>query len=330
MRARSRWHDLAHGVLEGRPLPRTDARDLLDTDDDSLLQVLDAAFLVRRRYHGRDVRIHLLQNAKSGVCPEDCSFCSQSLKAKSEVSQYGMQTVAELVAGAHRAHAAGAVTYCMVTATRGPSGAELETVCQAVRQIKAELPVAVCASLGLLEPGQAEQLAEAGVDRFNHNLETSRDHFGQVCTTHGFEDRVATITAAKAAGMQACCGGILGLGESKDDRVSLAYELAALEVESVPVNLLDPRPGTPLKDVARLRPQDALRALCMVRLVNPTADVRIAGGREVVLGPLQSLALYPANSLFAQGYLTTDGQGVDRDRELIEAAGFVVAGIESA
>ncbi len=303
---------------------------VLCSSDDELLQVLDAAFKVRRHHHGRDVRVHVLQNAKSGVCPEDCGFCSQSLKADSGVERYRMQTVDELVAGARRARSMGAVTYCMVTATRGPSSAELDTVCEAVRRIKSEMGLSICTSLGLLTPEQATTLAGAGVDRFNHNLETSRRHFDKVVSTHDYDDRIATVRAATAAGMQACCGGIIGMGEGLQDRVDMAFELRELRVASIPINFLDPRPGTPLSDQTKTPPADCLRALAMFRLVNPEADIRVAGGREAVLQTMQSLALYPANSIFASGYLTTDGQGCDKDVAMIEAAGFRVAEIVAA
>jgi biotin synthase len=213
----------------------------------------------------------------------------------------------------------------MVTSTRGPSERELDVVCEAVRQIKAEITINVCTSLGLLKPGQAERLAAAGVTRFNHNLESSRAHFPEVCTTHSYDDRIATVRAARAAGMEACCGGIMGMGESLEDRVALALELRDLEVESIPVNFLDPRPGTPLGAMPRLSPQDCLRALAMFRFVNPSRDIRIAGGREVNLRQLQPLALYPANSLFCNGYLTTPGQGPEADMRMIADAGFRVA-----
>ena len=189
------------------------------------------------------------------------------------------------------------------------------------------MDIKICTSLGLLRPEQARQLAEAGVDRFNHNLEASRNYFSHVCQTHSFDDRVATIKAAKAAGMEACCGGIVGMGESLDDRLDLAYELRALEVESIPVNFLDPRPGTPLGHLKRLTPQECLKALCMFRFVNPTRDIRAAGGREVCLRHLQPLALYAANSMFTEGYLTTGGQGHESDLAMIEDLGFRVAEI---
>jgi len=236
-----------------------------------------------------------------------------------------MQTVEQLVEGAREAYRMKAVKYCMVTATRGPSPRALEIVCEAVRRIKAEMPIKICTSLGLLTDTQAEKLAAAGVDRFNHNLESSKNYFGNVCQTHSWEDRVNTIKAAKKAGMEACCGGIMGMGETQEDRVDLAFALRELEVESIPVNFLDPRPGTALGHLPKLKPQDCLRTLCMYRFVNPTRDIRAAGGREVVLRHLQALALYPANSMFTEGYLTTPGQGHNSDLEMIEEAGFRVA-----
>jgi biotin synthase len=218
----------------------------------------------------------------------------------------------------------GAVTYCMVTATRGPRERDLDTVVQATREIKRRHPtLRVCTSLGLLQPGQAERLAEAGVGRYNHNLETSPRYFPEVCTTHSFEDRANTVRSAKSAGMEACCGGIIGLGESREDWIDLAFALRDLEVESIPVNFLDPRPGTPLGDRERLTPRDALRGLALMRLANPKAtDIRVAGGREATLGSLQPLALWAANSMFTNGYLTTPGAAPSADHAMILEAGF--------
>jgi biotin synthase len=321
------WNDLADRVLDGHDATFDDALAVIRSADDEILELLDAAFRVRRAHHGRDVRIHVLQNAKSGVCPEDCSFCSQSTAFETGVERYRMQSVDEIVAGARRAHEMQAVKYCIVTATRGPSARELDTVCEAVRQIKSEMDINICTSLGLLADGQAEQLAAAGVTRFNHNLETARRFFPEICSTHDFEDRVETVRAAKRAGLEACCGGIIGMGETEEDRVSLAFELRELEVESIPVNFLDPRPGTPLGGVDRMSPVQCLRTLCMFRFVNPTRDIRVAGGREANLRRMQPFALYPANSLFVDGYLTTGGQGYEADIQMIEDAGFRVAAI---
>jgi len=326
----SHWNALADRVLDGGAVTADEALAALRAPDSELIELLLAAYRLRYQHHRREVRIHVLQNAKSGLCPEDCAFCSQSVVHQSPVPRYRMQTVDELVAGARQAHARGAVKYCMVTSTRGPSDRDLGVICEATRRIKVELGIQICASLGLLTDGQAAELAAAGVDRFNHNLESSRRHFPAICSTHDFDDRVATVRRARAAGMEACCGGIMGMGERLEDRVALALELRELEVESIPVNFLDPRPETPLANAERLTPADALRALAMMRLVNPTRDIRVAGGREVTLGWAQPLALLPANSMFINGYLTTPGAGWEADLAMIEAAGFEVAAHSAA
>lgn len=319
------WNDIADRVLAGGAPTRQEALDVLNADPDDLLDLLHAAFRVRRKHFGRGVRLHVLRNAKSGMCRENCSFCSQAIGAYSGVNRYALQSVDQLVEGAKKAHAMQAVKFCIVTATRGPSDRELDVICEAVRRIKSDINIHICTSLGLLTDAQADRLAAAGVDRFNHNLETSRAFFPNVCQTHSYEDRVATVRTAKRAGMEACCGGIMGMGETLQDRVDLAFELRDLEVESIPLNFLDPRPGTPLGHVARMSPQDCLKSLCMFRFVNPACDLRVAGGREVNLKHLQPLALFAANSMFTEGYLTTPGQAHLDDLAMIEEAGFHVS-----
>jgi biotin synthase len=235
-----------------------------------------------------------------------------------------MKSVDELVAAAHVAAAAQAKRFCMVTATRGPSQRDLDTICEAARRIKAEVKIDLCASLGLLTAEKAKRLADAGVDRFNHNLETSARHFDDVVSTHRFADRVNTVKLAREAGMETCSGGIVGLGESDEDVIDLAFALRDLDVDSMPVNFLDPRPGTPLAGHRRIEPTYALRALCLFRLVHPRADLRVAGGREVNLRGLQAMALYPANSMFTSGYLTTGGNAPSDDHQMILDLGFTI------
>jgi biotin synthase len=233
-----------------------------------------------------------------------------------------MKSVDELVDAARRAHATRAKRYCMVTATRGPSQKDLDTICEAAQRIKAELDIELCASLGLLTEAKAERLVAAGVDRFNHNLETSERHYGRIVSTHSWQDRVETVRIAQRAGMDTCCGGIVGLGEDENDLLDLAFALRELDVDSVPVNFLDARPGTPLAGYPLVEPGHALRALCMFRFVHPRTDLRVAGGREITLRALQALALYPANSIFTQGYLTTGGATAHADHQMIRDAGF--------
>jgi len=316
------WSALADKALAGAVMTRDEARAVLHASADETLGLLDAAFRVRRAHWGRRVSLHVLENAKLGACPEDCGFCSQSQTHASPGGEAPIKTVDELVAWARRAHAARAKRYCMVTATRGPSQRDLDVICAAAAQIKAELDIELCASLGLLTEAKAERLASAGIDRFNHNLETSERHYGAIVTTHTWRDRVETVRIAQRAGMDTCCGGIVGLGETLDDLLDLAFALRELDVDSVPVNFLDARPGTPLAGYPRVEPGFALRALCMFRFVHPRTDLRVAGGREITLRALQVMALYPANSMFTQGYLTTAGATPHDDHQMIRDAGF--------
>jgi biotin synthase len=318
------WNRLAETALAGRPITREEFRAVLHAPRVELLSLLDAAYRVRRATFGNRVQIHVLENAKLGACPEDCGFCSQSEKHGSPGGRAAIKEVEELVKGAERAAQNGARRYCMVTATRGPSQRDLDIICEATRQIKSRFQIDVCASLGLLNPQKARRLAEAGVDRFNHNLETSAGHFKEIVTTHRFEDRVATLKVAREAGMELCAGGIVGLGESEEDLVDLAFALHELAVDSVPVNFLDPRPGTPLARYQRVTPEYGLKVLCAFRFLHARADVRVAGGREVTLKSLQPLALYPANSIFSSGYLTTAGTDFERDRQMLEDLGFEI------
>jgi biotin synthase len=320
----SNWSVLADDALAGRLISREAARSVLHAPAEEQLALLDAAFRVRRAHWGLRVSLHVLENAKLGACPEDCGFCSQSSK-HSDVSPSGeapIKSVDELVDGARRAHATRAKRYCMVTATRGPSQRDLDVICEAATRIKAELDIELCASLGLLTDAKAQRLAASGVDRFNHNLETSERHYGKIVSTHTWRDRVETVRMAQRAGMDTCCGGIVGLGESDDDLLDLAFALRDLDVDSVPVNFLDARPGTPLAGYPLVEPGFALRALCMFRLVHPRTDLRVAGGRELTLRALQAFALYPANSIFTQGYLTTGGASAHADHQMIRDAGF--------
>ena len=313
---------VADKVLGGETISRDVCRHILTSPQEDILDVMSAAFKIRKHHHGLRVQIHVLENAKMGACPEDCSFCSQSSKFQSPGGEAPLLTVEELVQGAKRAVDAKAKRYCMVTATRGPSSKDLDVICQAAKDIKSKYNVELCASLGLLNERKAKRLAEAGIDRFNHNLETSEKHFETIVSTHSWAERVKTIECAKNAGMETCVGGIIGLGESHEDIIDLAFELKRLDVDSIPVNFLDPRPGTPLSVKKRRTPQDALRALAMFRFVHPRADLRVAGGREVTLKTMQPMALYAANSLFTEGYLTTAGNKTSMDHQMIKDLGF--------
>jgi biotin synthase len=321
------WKELGRSVLDGYRLSADEAMAVLLSGDDELLDVLAGAFILRRAYFGMEVRLHLIRNARSGGCGEDCGFCAQSREAAGIVPEHPLQCTEEIVAGARDAARLGAFRYCIVTSGRHAEPGDLERLCEAARTVKRETSLEVCTSLGLLDEAAARRLREAGVDRYNHNLETSERFFPEVCSTHGYEERVETARVVKRVGLALCSGGIIGMGETLEDRVAMAFAAAEVGADSVPVNFFDPRPGTPFAGQPRPSPADCLRALAMFRFVCPNTEVRAAGGREVCLGPLQALALYPANSIFTNGYLTTSGQGHADDLSMIRAAGFELGGL---
>jgi biotin synthase len=320
---------LADSVLAGDAIEETHAFAILNTPDEELPRILHAAFRIRERYWGRRVKICLLRNARSGLCPEDCSYCSQSAVSDAAIARYRLDPIAELLDGAHRAVASGARRYCMVTSGRGPNRTDVARFTAAARAIKAEFPdLELCVSLGLLGEDTARELKSAGIGWVNHNLNTSKRFYPEICTTHSYEDRVETVRAVHRADLAACCGGIIGMGETQQDVVDLAFALRDLKVDSLPVNFLHPIDGTPLAPRRELTPGYCLRALCLFRFTNPEAEIRVAGGRELNLGWFQSLALYPANSIFVEGYLTTPGQAAAAARQMIEETGFEVENIE--
>ncbi len=320
----SNWQQLADSALAGSILTRSQALAVLQASDELLLDQLAAAYRVRRHYWGNRVRLHFLLNAQSGLCPEDCHYCSQSKISGAEIEKYPLMAQEKIVAAAERAHQLKAGTFCMAISGRTPSAKVFEEVLAAVRSVKAQYPMRVCTTLGLLNEAQARQLAEAGVDRINHNLNTAEAHHDQICSTHTFQDRLSTVQAVQAAGLTTCSGGIFGMGESDDDIVDLALALRSLQVTSVPLNFLIPIAGTPFAERDELTPQRCLRILCLFRLLLPAQEIRIAGGREVHLRSLQPLGLYAANSIFVGDYLTTPGQSAQQDFAMIRDAGFVL------
>jgi biotin synthase len=322
------WQSLADRVLDGDRLTTDEALSILASHDDALLDLLAAAYTIRRRYFGNRVQLYFLISAKTGLCPEDCAYCSQSKISTAEISRHNLLSAEKLLAGAQAAAERHAKTYCIVISARGPSNREMEAISQIVPQIKSRFNLKICACLGLLTPEQAVQLKSCGVDRVNHNLNTSESFYGEICSTHTYRDRLSTLEAVRAAGMELCSGGIVGMGEEHLDVVRMAFALCDLAAESIPVNFLNPIPGTPLESVRSLNPRYCLKVLAMFRFVNPTAEIRIAGGRELHLKSLQPLGLYPANSIFVGDYLTTKGQSPSADYKMIEDLGFEIAANE--
>jgi biotin synthase len=318
------FHQLADKALQGIIPDRGELKTVLNAPDERLPELIDAAFRVRHHYFGKRVQIHVIQNAKSGLCPEDCHYCSQSSVSDAPIERYTFMSKEKLIEGAQQAKAAGAVRYCIVNSGRGPTNKEIQQIADAVREIREKVGINICCSLGLMNEEKARTLKEAGVGRINHNLNTSREHHPEIVTTHTYDDRVATIEEVKAAGVSTCSGGIIGMGESDDDIIDLALTLREMDIDSIPVNFLNSIPHTPFEDKKQLTPQKCLKTLCMFRFVIPNKEIRVAGGREVNLRSLQPLSLFPANSIFVNGYLTTPGQEASDAHHMIADLGFEI------
>lgn len=318
------YNAIAASSLDGKLIDRPTAKSILQASDTVLLEQLAAAYKVRYHYWSNRVRLHFLLNAQSGLCQEDCNYCSQSKISTAEIEKYPLIAVEKIIKAADRAAELKAGTFCMAISGRSPSESVFARVLDAFTTVKAKHDLKICACLGLLSEEQTQRLAAVGVDRVNHNLNTSENHHENICSTHTFSDRVTTIKNVQAAGITTCSGGIVGMNETDDDLIDLAYSLRELDVTSVPINFLIPIGGTPLADVNRLNPRRCLRILCLFRFILPKQEIRIAGGREVHLRSLQPMGLYPANSIFIGDYLTTAGQAARADLEMIRDAGFVL------
>ena len=314
----------ADRILDGGELSRDEALQILESPDEDILSLLAAGFRLRERFFGKTVQLYFLMNAKSGLCAEDCHYCSQSKISEAPVPKYNILKRDALMDAARLAAERGAKTYCLVISARGPNEREMKAVEEIVPEIKQQYDLDVCACLGLLSRDQADRLKACGVDRVNHNLNTGEEYYAEICTTHTYADRVETLRHVRDAGMEMCSGGIIGMGESYDDIISMAMDLKELGVQSIPLNFLNSIDGTPLEGKKDLSPQDCLRALAMFRFVNPSRELRISGGREIHLRSMQPLGLYVANSVFVGDYLTTKGQAPDQDYQMIRDLGFEV------
>jgi biotin synthase len=323
--------ELADRILAGASASPSDALAVLRAPDADLLAVVAAAARLRRRHFGNTVKVNYLVNLKSGLCPENCGYCSQAMGSKSDILKYTWLKSADAVSQAAAGMQGGASRVCLVASGRGPTDRDIDRVSELVGDLKAEHPdVEVCACLGLLQDGQAERLRAAGVDAYNHNVNTAESHHGEIVTTHTYADRVDTVGKAKSAGLSPCSGLIAGLGETDEQLVEALFALREIGSESIPVNFLMPFDGTPLAGTWDLDPARCVKILAMARFVCPDVEVRIAGGREIHLRSLQGLALHVANSIFLGDYLTSEGQAAAADLELIKDNGFVVLGQSAA
>lgn len=322
------WKNLAQEVIEGKELTNDEALKILMTDEDELLPLLYGAFKIRKHYYGKKVKLNMIISAKSGFCPEDCGYCSQSSKSTAPIEKYPFISKEEIMAGAKVAFENKIGTFCIVASGRGPTRKDVRVVAEAVEEIKEMYGLKVCGCLGLLKDEQAEQLKAAGVDRYNHNLNTSERHHDYITTTHTYKDRINTIETVKRHGISPCAGAIIGMKETKQDVVDIARALRNLDADSIPINFLHAIDGTKLERTNELNPRYCLIVLALFRFMNPTKELRISGGREVNLRSLQPLGLYAANSIFVGDYLTTQGQEQNKDYLMLEDLGFEIELVE--
>lgn len=318
---------LANQIINGNNITKEEALELTKINSqEGILQLCEAANQIRQACCGNVVDLCSIVNIKSGNCSENCNFCSQSVHHQGEDSPvYGLKSSEEILAQAKAAEAAGAKRFCLVSQGRGikynsPKSAEFDQILAIVRQIITETNVKPCCALGEVTKEQAEALKEAGVTRYNHNLESSENFYSNIVTTHTWQDRIETVKNLKTVGIQACTGGIMGMGESWEDRVDLAFALRELQVESVPINLLNPRVGTPLGNQTKLNPFEALKAIAIFRFILPKQILRYAGGREAIMGELQSMGFQAGiNAMLIGNYLTTLGQSPEQDHAMLKS-----------
>jgi biotin synthase len=308
-------------VLAGGSITFEEAERLLATDDDMVLA--DCANTITRTFNGDTVDVEALINAKSGRCPEDCSFCAQSSFNDTGVAKYPLLPKEMLVENAKKAKESGATSFCLVCAYRDPPEKDFQQICETITEIRARVDIEVNVSLGFMTSERATRLRELGVKRYNHNLEAAESYFSKICKTHGFADRVKTARIVKEAGLELCSGGIIGMGESKKERLELAFSLASLHPEEVPINILIGREGTPMAGFDPIGPLEAIKTIAVWRFIMPKTILKIAGGREVHLKDKDRLALKAgANGIITGGYLTTGGNAPNKDIAMIKEIGL--------
>lgn len=316
--------DIASQILNGEDLSPEEAYTLFTDEKIDTMDLVNEAYQLRKYYYGHKVKLNMILNAKSGICPEDCGYCGQSREMKKK-QRYALIPENQITEGAKVAADNHIGTYCIVMSGRGPSDKEVDHITASVERIKSEHPqLKICACLGLANEEQAARLKAAGVDRYNHNLNTSENYHDEVVTTHTYQDRVDTIETMKAHNISPCSGVICGMGETNQDIVDMAFALKKIDADSIPVNFLHPIKGTKFGNKDELTPMRCLRILALFRLINPSKEIRIAGGREVNLRSLQSTALMVANSIFVGDYLITGGQPNKMDYDMIQDMGYEI------
>ncbi len=322
-----RIHSAGQKVLNGGVITRTEALDLAQATGADIYVLAALASKIREQYTGNRIDLCSIINGKSGNCSEDCKFCSQSAFSTCAIDTYPLLDEEKIIQYAHDMERAGAHRFAIVTSGRGVTECDpvLIAIIPIIRRLKAETTLKLCVSLGEIDEAAARMLKNAGISRYHHNLETSEDFFPNIVTTHTFQDRIQTVKYARAAGMEICSGGIIGLGETMEQRIDLAYSLHDLNVHSVPINILDAIPGTPLEDEPPLPSLEIIKTFALFRFILPHAEIRSAGGREKLLRNMQSIGLMAGlNGMMVGNYLTTNGREIQDDLNLIKDMGFSI------
>lgn len=319
--------ELKNRVIAGGEISFEEASRLIEIelkDTENLNALLDAAREITFHFNSDEPGLCSLINAKSNLCGEDCGFCSQSVRFDTRVNQYQLMSSDAVVASAKDFEKKGAVNFCVVTSGGALNDKEFDQIIEIYERLKAETNMNLDGSLGFLTPERVERLKKAGLRRFNNNLQSSREFYPKIVTTHSFDKRIETMDMLRDGNVEICSGGILGMGETREDRVKLAFELKPYAPHCLPMNILDPRPGTPLEDVPKAEPMEMVKTIAVYRFIHPKSNIKLAGGREINLGAkYQETALKGgANGLIIGGYLTTEGNPIRADFEMLKRAGF--------
>lgn len=312
-------------------LSREESMEILNLSDDHLPELLDIVYSIRKKYKGNTVGIQILTNARSGNCSQDCAYCAQSRDSDADINKYRLVPYEKLLHDGHVAHDKNLSRHCIGLSGIRFKDSEINEFAKYIERLKKEVNTHICCSIGFLTPQQAQTLKDAGVNRINHNLNTSRNFYSNICSTHTYNERISNIKMLQDTGFEICCGGIIGLGESKTDVVDMLFEIKEINPQSVPINFLIPLKGTALAsvDTSHLSPEYCLKILCLARLLIPKSDIRAAAGREIYLKGKEKLMFRAVDSIFASGYLTADGQSIEDTIKLVTDAGFEYR-IESA
>lgn len=310
-------------IFFGENLTFKETKKLINVTDSELIVLAKSADDITRKFNGLKVDVEELNNIKKNGCSEDCVFCAQSAFYDTKIERYLLPPASQIVKQAKKAKEDGAVSYCLVAAWREPSSTDFEKVCEIIKQINEEVGIKVDCSLGFLTQEQAKKLKELNVHRYNHNLETARSKFSEICTTHTYQDRIDTLKIARDAGIQLCTGGILGMGETRSQRLELIWDIASLFPEEVTLNILVPMPGTPLELQSQLPKSEIIRTFAVMRFLLPYSIIKISGGRELTQDDQgEELLRSGANGIITSGYLTMGGNNPEKDFQMIEKIGL--------